>query len=59
MGTGMVSSKYRSMIDRLLHCDFGHGDKLNDAALQSVVYNDVSCLLGEMYEVVAVRVRLI
>lgn len=54
MGTGMVSSKYRGMTDRLLYCDFGHGDKLNDTTPQSVVYNDVSCLLGEMHEVVAV-----
>ena len=25
MGTGMVSSKYRSMTDRLFHCDLGMG----------------------------------
>ncbi|KAL9091112.1 MAG: hypothetical protein Q9165_005039 [Trypethelium subeluteriae] len=47
-GTNPLGSKFQSIIQKCLRCDFGSGVDLESTELQSAVFNDVACELEDL-----------
>lgn len=45
-----MGGSYRKIVKKLLQCDFGCGDDLNDPRLQAMFHRDVVCELGRLEE---------
>ena len=43
-----MGSSYSKIVKKLLQCDFGCGDDLNEPALQAGYYNEVVCELDRL-----------
>lgn len=46
----ILGQRYQMIARRCLQCDFGFGSDLDKPKLQTAVYNDVVCQLGDMLE---------
>ncbi|KAF1828669.1 hypothetical protein BDW02DRAFT_511784, partial [Decorospora gaudefroyi] len=49
-GRAPLGPEYQKIAQKCLQCNFGFGTKLNSKSLQTAVYNEVVCELGDMIE---------
>lgn len=53
-GRAPLGTKFQNIVRKCLQCDFGVGNDLRKAELQSAVYSDVVCKLEEMISIITI-----